>query len=160
MLQGVQQGPGWLYHRWRDEVCIWVWEALWCPECCRFVLMHLPGKITYREIDEMIATVDKNEDWKISYSEFRVRAVILFFTWANIKWKEHNITICTMAKNGAVILTAINPFLYIFPIKDSTSGHVGSNSFGSSWCHPWTEVKTENISLWASTMKAGNECVC
>merc|ERR1712080_792314 len=38
----------------------------------KFVLMHLPGKITYREIDEMIATVDKNEDWKISYSEFRV----------------------------------------------------------------------------------------
>ena len=38
----------------------------------RFVLMHLPGKITYKEIDEMIATVDKNEDWKISYSEFRV----------------------------------------------------------------------------------------
>ena len=38
----------------------------------RFVLMHLPIKITYREIDEMIATVDKNEDWKISYSEFRV----------------------------------------------------------------------------------------
>lgn len=38
----------------------------------RFVLMHLPGKITYKEIDEMITTVDKNEDWKISYSEFRV----------------------------------------------------------------------------------------
>jgi len=36
------------------------------------VLMHLPGKITYKEIDEMIKTVDKNEDWKISYSEFRV----------------------------------------------------------------------------------------
>ena len=35
--------------------------------------MHLPGKITYKEIDEMIKTVDKNEDWKISYSEFRVR---------------------------------------------------------------------------------------
>ena len=43
------------------------------PVLCRFVLMHLPGKITYKEIDEMIATVDKNEDWKISYSEFRVR---------------------------------------------------------------------------------------
>ena len=39
----------------------------------RFVLMHLPGKITYKEIDEMITTVDKNEDWKISYSEFRVK---------------------------------------------------------------------------------------
>ena len=26
-----------------------------------------------KEIDEMIATVDKNEDWKISYSEFRVK---------------------------------------------------------------------------------------
>ena len=38
--------------------------------------MHLPGKITYKEIDEMIATVDKNEDWKISYSEFRVRIYI------------------------------------------------------------------------------------
>lgn len=39
--------------------------------------MHLPGKITYKEIDEMIKTVDKNEDWKISYSEFRVRISIL-----------------------------------------------------------------------------------
>ena len=27
--------------------------------CSRFVLMHLPGKITYKEIDEMITTVDK-----------------------------------------------------------------------------------------------------
>ena len=41
----------------------------------RYVLMHLPGKITYKEIDEMIKTVDKNEDWKISYSEFRVGRV-------------------------------------------------------------------------------------
>ena len=40
--------------------------------CVRFVLMHLPGKITYKEIDEMIHTVDKNKDGKISYSEFRV----------------------------------------------------------------------------------------
>ena len=34
--------------------------------------MHLPGKITYKEIDEMIKTVDKNKDGKISFSEFRV----------------------------------------------------------------------------------------
>ena len=34
--------------------------------------MHLPGKITYKEIDEMIQVVDKNKDGKISYSEFRV----------------------------------------------------------------------------------------
>ena len=40
------------------------------------MLMHLPGKITYKEIDEMIKTVDKNEDWKISYSEFRVGRVM------------------------------------------------------------------------------------
>lgn len=41
--------------------------------CCpRFVMMHMPGKVTYKEIDEMIATVDKNDDGKISYSEFRV----------------------------------------------------------------------------------------
>ena len=38
--------------------------------------MHLPGKITYKEIDQMITTVDKNEDWKISYSEFRVSQII------------------------------------------------------------------------------------
>ena len=37
----------------------------------KFVLMHLPGKMTYKEIDEMIETVDKNEDGKISFSEFR-----------------------------------------------------------------------------------------
>ena len=36
--------------------------------------MHLPGKITYKEIDEMIKTVDKNNDGKINYSEFRVRS--------------------------------------------------------------------------------------
>ena len=66
---------------------------------CRFVLMHLPGikvKVLLRflpfckkkrknlpfhpfqlflwqEIEEMIITVDKNQDGKISYSEFRVR---------------------------------------------------------------------------------------
>ena len=38
----------------------------------KFVLMHLPGKVTYKEIDEMIHTVDKNGDGKISFSEFRV----------------------------------------------------------------------------------------
>ena len=30
------------------------------------------GKITLAEIEEMIQTVDKNKDGKISYSEFRV----------------------------------------------------------------------------------------
>ena len=38
----------------------------------KFVLMHMPGKVTYKEIDKMIETVDKNGDGKISYSEFRV----------------------------------------------------------------------------------------
>ena len=40
----------------------------------RFVLQHLPGKITTSEIVEMIKTVDKNNDGKISYSEFRVES--------------------------------------------------------------------------------------
>ena len=35
-------------------------------------MMHMPGKVTYKEIDEMINTVDRNQDGKISYSEFRV----------------------------------------------------------------------------------------
>ena len=47
--------------------------------------MHLPGKITYKEIDEMITTVDKNEDWKISYSEFRVRVRNFFVTGPVVK---------------------------------------------------------------------------
>ena len=42
--------------------------------------MHLPGKITYKEIDEMIATVDKNKDGKISFSEFRVEYTSLYYS--------------------------------------------------------------------------------
>lgn len=38
----------------------------------KFVLTHLPGKVTYKEIDEMIKTVDQNGDGKINYQEFRV----------------------------------------------------------------------------------------
>ena len=41
--------------------------------------MHLPGKITYKEIDAMIATVDKNEDSRISYSEFRVQCAMILY---------------------------------------------------------------------------------
>ncbi len=33
----------------------------------KFVLTHLPGKVTYKEIDEMIKTVDENGDGKINY---------------------------------------------------------------------------------------------
>ena len=41
----------------------------------RFVLKHLPGNIGNKEIEDMINTVDKNKDGKISYSEFRVSGV-------------------------------------------------------------------------------------
>ena len=37
----------------------------------KFVLMHLPGGVTCKEVDEMIETVDRNGDGKISFSEFR-----------------------------------------------------------------------------------------
>ena len=44
------------------------------------MLMHLPGKVTYKEIDEMIETVDRNGDGKISFSEFRlVKCYCLYF---------------------------------------------------------------------------------
>ena len=36
------------------------------------------GNTFLQEIDEMIHTVDKNEDGKISYSEFRVRKTCVF----------------------------------------------------------------------------------
>ena len=48
-----------------DEGCIPAEEM-------KFVLKHLPGKVTFKEIDEMIETVDRNGDGKISFSEFRL----------------------------------------------------------------------------------------
>ena len=47
--------------------------------------MHLPGKITYKEIDEMIKIVDKNKDGKISYSEFRVNQLQILLGIFKIK---------------------------------------------------------------------------
>ena len=37
--------------------------------CTNYLILH---QVTYKEIDEMIKTVDKNGDGKINYSEFRV----------------------------------------------------------------------------------------
>ena len=37
----------------------------------KFVFEHLPGRISFDEIDDMIHTVDRNGDSKISFSEFR-----------------------------------------------------------------------------------------
>ena len=49
----------------------------------KFVLMHLPGKVTYKEVDEMIETVDRNGDGKISFSEFRsLHFLVIAFTSA------------------------------------------------------------------------------
>ena len=55
----------------------------------KFVLKHLPGKVTYKEIDEMIHTVDKNGDGKISFSEFRSKQQNLsqkYLVELNLKW--------------------------------------------------------------------------
>ena len=52
--------------------------------------MHLPGKITYKEIDEMIATVDKNKDGKISFSEFRVEDTPFILINAETKTRVHS----------------------------------------------------------------------
>ena len=46
-------------------------EGCISAEEMKFVLQHLPGKVTYKEINEMIKTVDKNGDGKINFSEFR-----------------------------------------------------------------------------------------
>ena len=73
-VQGVQQRQLWLCPSRGDQVFSF-YKNFNCFNFPfqRFVLMHLPGKITYKEIDEMIKVVDKNEDRKISYSEFRVK---------------------------------------------------------------------------------------
>ena len=36
----------------------------------------MPGEVSTTDIEDMIATVDKNSDGKISYSEFRVMLCI------------------------------------------------------------------------------------
>ena len=51
--------------------------------------MHLPGKITYKEIDEMIKIVDKNKDGKISYSEFRVNELQIVKGIVTIKSQKY-----------------------------------------------------------------------
>ena len=61
----------------------WVKNKCWLkpsqfPGCItaeelKFVLTHIPDKrVSYKEIDEMIRTVDENGDGKINYQEFRV----------------------------------------------------------------------------------------
>ena len=49
---------------------------LFLPGCIpaeemRFVLNNMPLLVREEEVDKMIATVDRNGDGKISYSEFR-----------------------------------------------------------------------------------------
>ena len=41
-------------------------------------------QVTYKEIDEMIKTVDKNGDGKINYSEFRVSLMRVMGQWINV----------------------------------------------------------------------------
>ncbi len=59
-------------------ICLTAADSTDLPSGCitadelKFVLTHLPGKVTYKEIDEMIKTVDENGDGKINYQEFRV----------------------------------------------------------------------------------------
>ena len=43
----------------------------------RFVLMNLPGGVSEQEVDEMISTVDRNNDGRISFSEFRSAPQVL-----------------------------------------------------------------------------------
>ena len=68
----------------------------------KFVLTHLPGKVTYKEIDEMIKTVDENGDGKINYQEFRVMIGAKPNLTANMpKTKETKPTTGGTAASGA-----------------------------------------------------------
>ena len=50
-----------------------------------FGLKETKKQVAFDEIDEMIATVDRNGDGRISYSEFRSKKLIF--------WGEKNISI-------------------------------------------------------------------
>ena len=51
-------------------------KGSWQARCMRSGYSVL-RQVTYKEIDEMIKTVDKNGDGKINYSEFRVIMMIM-----------------------------------------------------------------------------------
>ena len=51
------------------------------PDEIKFVLRHLPSQLDTEEIQEMIDTVDRNNDGKINYSEFRVQGGITIFVF-------------------------------------------------------------------------------
>ena len=63
----------WPFKFWTFELFIFQQRQLGCIPAkeMKFVLQNLPGGISFEEINEMIDTVDKNGDGKISFSEFR-----------------------------------------------------------------------------------------
>ena len=61
---GTRQQKSWLISH---IVCLGCIPA----EEMRFVLMNLPGGVSEQGVDEMISTVDRNKDGRISFSEFR-----------------------------------------------------------------------------------------
>ena len=63
----------WRLKQIHSKIRVFFFFFLGCitAEELKFVLTHLPGKVTYKEIDEMIKTVDENGDGKINYQEFR-----------------------------------------------------------------------------------------
>ena len=48
----------------------------------KFVLINLPGGVS--EQDEMIFTVDRNNDGRISFSKFRSAPQVFSFLWADL----------------------------------------------------------------------------
>ena len=54
------------------------------PDEIKSVLRHLPSQLDNEEIQQMIDIVDKNNDGKISYSEFRVNKLhlVLLSVWS------------------------------------------------------------------------------
>ena len=73
----------------------------------KFVLTHLPGKVTYKEIDEMIKTVDENGDGKINYQEFRVM-IGAKPNLAAERDKKKKVPAASGAASGAAPATAAN----------------------------------------------------
>ena len=60
------------------------------PDEIKFVLSALPSELEEEEIQEMIEIVDRNQDGKISYSEFRVRG-----GWDLGHWPPWTVLMCS-----------------------------------------------------------------
>ena len=105
----------------------------------KFVLTHLPGKVTYKEIDEMIRTVDENGDGKINYQEFRV----MIGAKPNLKAAREAQKAAEAVKKTTVTSTTNTTMTFTTTVGTMATNGMHANTMttaagGMKWTQRWT----------------------